>query len=291
MMNAQIINFEERADQKKVNPQKENGYTPIANEIMDELCKLKIAATQRQCLDYILRKTYGYQKKEDQISYSQFAEATGLSVRKVRDNLKALEERKLITVHKNVHTCAQKRAYHATTYCFNKKYDEWLPQCGVHENVQRVCTKTCNTKERINYTVKSDSKSKNSCSKQKNFSDKITDFVGSFNSYVSENYPNQVPKGKPEKWAYNSSDTIDRLNRLDGFDLDYVFAVLRWAAKDDFWSTQIYSLAGLRKKSKNGLTKFQNMAAKYDRENKANNKPAPNVEYIKTPGLEIGGEA
>jgi len=152
-MNAQkIINIEDR--RQGVNPQKENGYTAIANEIMDVLCKTDLSGGQRRCLDFIFRKTYGFNKKEDDISYSQFSEGTGISVRKVREHLKELSGRNIITMHENVHTSAQKRAYLPTTYCFNKQYSQWKEKTrvctktciGMHENGKKVCTKTCNTK-------------------------------------------------------------------------------------------------------------------------------------------------
>jgi len=59
-------------------PQKENGYTPIANEIMEALCRIRIPGEERQVLDCILRKTYGWNKCEDAISLTQFMEMTGL---------------------------------------------------------------------------------------------------------------------------------------------------------------------------------------------------------------------
>ena len=59
-------------------PQKENGYTPIANEIMDALCRIRIPGEERQVLDCIFRKTYGWNKCEDSISLTQFMEMTGL---------------------------------------------------------------------------------------------------------------------------------------------------------------------------------------------------------------------
>lgn len=37
-------------------PQKENGYTPIANEIMDALCRIRIPGEERQVLDCISGK-------------------------------------------------------------------------------------------------------------------------------------------------------------------------------------------------------------------------------------------
>jgi phage replication O-like protein O len=48
-------------------PQKEHGYTPIANEIYDAFVRTRISGEARQVLDCIIRKTYGYNKKEDKI--------------------------------------------------------------------------------------------------------------------------------------------------------------------------------------------------------------------------------
>ena len=45
------------------NPQKENGYTSIANDIVEALAGIRIPGEARQCLDVILRKTYGWNKK------------------------------------------------------------------------------------------------------------------------------------------------------------------------------------------------------------------------------------
>jgi hypothetical protein len=67
----------------------------------------------------------------------------------------------------------------------------------------------------------------------------------------------------------SGAETIDKLVRIDGFDLEQeIKPVLNWAAKDSFWSTNVLSLAGLRKKQNNGETKFQNIYASFKRKNK-----------------------
>jgi len=60
------------------NPQKENGYTAIANEIMDALIKIRVPGEAMQILLVILRKTYGWNKRQDAISLSQFFKDTGM---------------------------------------------------------------------------------------------------------------------------------------------------------------------------------------------------------------------
>lgn len=104
-------------------PQKENGYTAIANEIMDYLCKYPIPASQRQCLDFILRKTYGFNKKEDAISFSQFEGATNIDRRHVNRALNELLNKRIIKSLKGV---AKNGNRDTTKYCFNKSYTEWV---------------------------------------------------------------------------------------------------------------------------------------------------------------------
>lgn len=97
-------------------PQKENGYTAIANEIMEALANYRIPGEQMQCLLVILRKTYGYNKKWDMISNSQFVKHTGLKKSSVCRAIKELVEKNL--VYKNANN-------YIPSYCFNKNYDRW----------------------------------------------------------------------------------------------------------------------------------------------------------------------
>ncbi|NMB81592.1 MAG: replication protein, partial [Ignavibacteria bacterium] len=60
-------------------PQLENGFTKIANEILEKLSQTYISANEWQVLIVILRRTYGFNKKSDWISNSQFSEATGIA--------------------------------------------------------------------------------------------------------------------------------------------------------------------------------------------------------------------
>jgi len=59
-------------------PQKEDGYTPIAHEILEQLAKHVISSDEWRILVIIFRKTYGWNKKDDWISLGQFAEMTGI---------------------------------------------------------------------------------------------------------------------------------------------------------------------------------------------------------------------
>lgn len=100
------------------NPQLENGYTPIANEILDALVGIRIPGEARQCLDFIIRKTYGYKKKEDWIALSQFVDATSLKKPTVSRALKKLLFMNMII---------KKDKGLGVTYGLQKDCDKWKP--------------------------------------------------------------------------------------------------------------------------------------------------------------------
>lgn len=97
-------------------PQKENGFVPICTEVLEALIRYRIPGEQRQCLDFIIRKTYGYNKKEDRISNSQFVESTGMNKANVCRSLRELSKKQLIIKNDNTSP---------PTYQFNKHYSEW----------------------------------------------------------------------------------------------------------------------------------------------------------------------
>lgn len=78
-------------------PQKENGYTEIANEILEHLALLHLSANQWQVVLCIIRKTYGFHKKVDYIANSQLCEATGLCKAVVSRALHYLEANNIIS--------------------------------------------------------------------------------------------------------------------------------------------------------------------------------------------------
>jgi len=101
------------------NPQVEDGYCKIANKIMEALSHTRIPGEARQILDVIIRKTYGWNKKEDMISHSQFAEITGLSRGNVYRGLNKLKQMNLIVL------VPSKARAGSCIYSINKDFDTW----------------------------------------------------------------------------------------------------------------------------------------------------------------------
>jgi phage replication O-like protein O len=102
-----------------IGPQLEDGYTRIANEILEQISQIPISGTQFRILMVIWRYTYGYNRKECEISSKFIAEASGLSERQVRRELKKLIDMNIIKVVKEA-TFTSPRIL-----AFNKYYDTW----------------------------------------------------------------------------------------------------------------------------------------------------------------------
>ncbi|NCB47725.1 hypothetical protein EOM81_12010 [bacterium] len=99
-------------------PQTENGFTQIANELIEQFARIRIPGEAMQVFWVMLRKIYGFHKKSDPIALSQIVAATGLSKVAVCKAVKKLIELNLIT---------KKGNNISTEYTINKHFDTWKP--------------------------------------------------------------------------------------------------------------------------------------------------------------------
>lgn len=90
-------------------PDIKNGYTPIANELMEALAMARVPGQQFRVLMVILRKTYGYKddngrrKTTDWIAVTQFVEATGIENRgSINNLLSELADKNMIRTKKGM---------------------------------------------------------------------------------------------------------------------------------------------------------------------------------------------
>jgi phage replication O-like protein O len=107
------------------NPQKENGYTSIANEILEQIAKIKLSPTQYRIIFIVWRYTYGFNRKEHELSLSFLSTATGCDKRQLQRELKSLEEKKVID------QVIKSGAYRKVS--FNKNYEEWVGETTIGE--------------------------------------------------------------------------------------------------------------------------------------------------------------
>jgi phage replication O-like protein O len=96
------------------NPQIENGYLKLANELWDETMKRKFTDRQQKIIKLIIRCSYGCQKKEAIIPKLKDFELCGVQNTKIKDELLHLVECKVIFWNQ-----------HTNTFSINKNHDEW----------------------------------------------------------------------------------------------------------------------------------------------------------------------
>ncbi len=101
------------------NPQLENGYTPIANELLEAIYSAEFNATQLKIVLCIMRYTYGFSRKEHGLSISFLATGTGVSKRYIIFELQRLIDSNVVTV---VQTQIGTKA---RILKINKRYTEW----------------------------------------------------------------------------------------------------------------------------------------------------------------------
>lgn len=101
-------------------PQKENGYTPIANEILENIAKYTLNGTQHRIIDVIWRYTYGFNRKEHGLSETFISNATNIHRKQIQRELNELISCKMICVIKAA-TFNSSRIL-----AFNKDYSKWV---------------------------------------------------------------------------------------------------------------------------------------------------------------------
>lgn len=90
------------------------GHTQYANEYLEAKAKIRIPGEASQVLGVIERLTWGWKKKYDHISRSQFMEMTGMNKSAVERGLKKLKQMNMITWRSGGY------------FGPNKNYDTWI---------------------------------------------------------------------------------------------------------------------------------------------------------------------
>lgn len=85
------------ADHHTRSPQVENGYIRIANELNQAICRAHLSGNEMAVAFAIVAKTYGYNKKTDDMSASQIGDYCDIARNHVTEVLKSLEARNIIT--------------------------------------------------------------------------------------------------------------------------------------------------------------------------------------------------
>ena len=131
-----VVSLEDHKEKLMGNPQLDDGFIRIANELYEAINKFPFSGRQQKVMYAIIRKTYGYGKKSDVLAQSQIAEMTGLAKSHVCLTMKELVLMKAVEVDASGYT---------HTVSINKKYNEWetsYQNSNRYQNSNEQVTKT-----------------------------------------------------------------------------------------------------------------------------------------------------
>ena len=192
------------------NPQKENGFTPIANEIMDALAKTDLSSGESRILRVVLRKTYGWNKLDDQISLSVFSQMTGMTRPGVCKSIKSLVNRCILGSKHN-------DTREATKYWFIKDYTKWVDSKRKGTSKQKD---TSSSKQTFHLLVNKRRPTKETIQKKKKESTDIAFIAEVKNKYTWINIDTELIK--MDGWLLNNPNRkktrrfiINWLNRIE----------------------------------------------------------------------------
>ena len=101
-------------------PQKENGYTSIANELLEQLYRRRFSASQLKILLLVIRFTYGFNRKTATLSNTFIAAGTGMHEITVSKEVGTLLRDNVLKLYK-------KPSFHNSRIIgINKDYESWL---------------------------------------------------------------------------------------------------------------------------------------------------------------------
>jgi phage replication O-like protein O len=115
-------------------PQVEDGYTRIANELLEAIYSTGFNGTQFKILLCIIRYTYGFKRKSHDLSIGFISKATGVSRRYISAELSRLIDSKVITVLQE-HTDTTSRVL-----ALNKNYTQWNISRTNNQQVKNIST-------------------------------------------------------------------------------------------------------------------------------------------------------
>ena len=100
-------------------PQTENGYTVIANELLEALYKTKLSGMRMSIIFCVIRSTYGFNRKSHSMSSSFIAKAIEGNLRRVQQEISALIDMEVIKVYKEASFSSSRQIG------INKNYEQW----------------------------------------------------------------------------------------------------------------------------------------------------------------------
>lgn len=238
-------------------PQCEDGFVRIANELYDVALR-ELAPAYWKIFCAVIRMTYGYNRKEADVSVARIAEMCGMSIRQVKEGLARLVARRVLYVRKN--------GPKPMTIKIVKDYELWEKRGAENRNssIRGAEIRTSKgaeirtSKPTYHYDEKHKKKTV-----PRTPSEEALKVARIYHERIRTLYP-ELTRNMTEKTDNEGALVLEDLVNIDGQEWEDVKKVLRWAMADSFWSKNLRSLAGARKKvsGSGGATKFENCMAK-----------------------------
>lgn len=230
------------------NPQLEEGFTRIANSILDALARTKLNGSQRRIIDVIIRNTYGYRKKIAMLSDSYISKITGMHPKQINREINSLVAMGIVVVESKGDYNSPRRIG------LNKYFDNWT--C----NKTVGCSENVNTNEIVDRTTNDlvDGVPTDSLPIKENNKENIKKDIHHRKSFTSDSTEMRLVKHLLEKIKTNNAKfkepnkqtwckDIELMLKKDGRSPEEVEQVIDYAQQDEFWKCNILSAYSLRK--------------------------------------------
>lgn len=161
-------------------PQLEHGHVRIANELFDAIVRTDFSKRQLRVLLFIIRKTYGFGKKTDDMTVQQIANGTGLARQNVSTTISELVA---------LNTVSKRDGHFGYVLGINKNYGEWrtVSKQDTSQNETPPVSKQCGPRLKTRHT--------------KDNPQKTTPIEGGSARATPSSEPDPIPPGiPPDSW-------------------------------------------------------------------------------------------
>jgi phage replication O-like protein O len=171
------------------NPQPDK-FTKISNELMEAIPRYKFNGTQLRIIFVVVRYTYGFNRKDADLSLTFISKATGSHKEQVKRELNALINSKVIKIVKGA-------GFNTTRIlALNKNYDEWDIEKGELKNIQEANQITGSEKEQVQEANQITPTGSELDPQERHIKDNIKEKAHNNFESLWSLYPNKKGKGK-----------------------------------------------------------------------------------------------
>lgn len=117
-------------------PQKENGFTPIANELLEKIYQCKFSLRELKIILAVIRFSYGFNRKTSALSLRFLEKATNIHLRHVQTTVKKLIIKNVLIIK------TESKGIHSRKIQLNKNYDNWQLSIDQKSNTKLIVSVT-----------------------------------------------------------------------------------------------------------------------------------------------------